>query len=174
MKLMFGQDFGGKKLTMADFEGDKYAYILGKNDFKLVRQLYGFHDAIESGVDWSRFTDELNKSVFKTGNGGSPIYPDELILDNFPGVIKDVKDKNIYSVRCQVPEDIARFYSPSVWIFEVRYYNGDVLKKDMEEMMKEERSLTQWYANWMRWPLWYRLWLWAIRDKVATHVVEQE
>ena len=126
---MFGQDFGGKKLTMADFEGDTNAYILGKNNYKLVRQLYGFHDAIESGVDWSRFTDELIKSVFKAGNGGSPIYPDELILDNFPGVIKDVKDKNIYSVRCQVPEDIARFYSPQWRCVKERHGGNDERRK---------------------------------------------
>ena len=102
---------------------DKYTDILGKNDYKLVHQFYSFHDAIESGVDLARFTDEFT-SVFKTGNGGSPTHPDELILDSFPGVFKDVQDKNIYSVRCQVPQDIARFYSPSVWIFEVRYHNG--------------------------------------------------
>ena len=91
-----------------EFKEDKYNYILGKNDYKLVHQFYGFHDATESGVGLTRFTDEF-KSVFKTGNGGSPTHPDELILDNFPGVFKDVQDKNIIlsDVKCQ--EDIARF-----------------------------------------------------------------
>ena len=159
---------------MAEFQKDKFPHILGKDNMKLVHSLYDFHKMVESGVEWKDFVDETHKSVFKAGNGGSPTHPDELILENFPGVFMDVKDSNIYSVRCKVPEDIARFYSPNVWIFEIKYHDGRVKTRDMDDMMKEEKYLTQWYAKWMRWPLWYRLWLWAARDKVVTQVVENE
>ena len=170
MKLMFGLKFGEERLTMTDFKEDKYSSILGKNDSRVVQQLYGFHKLYGSGVELRDFKDEQVKSKFEAGNGGSPEYPDELILDNFQGVFKDVK--NIYSIRCEVPESIARFYSPDVWIFEVKDKEGNVQKVKMEEFMKREKHLVSWYANWMRWPLWYRLWLWAIRDKVVTQLVE--
>ena len=86
--------------------------------YKLVHYLQDFHKKF-GGVDPDKIEDKEFVSLFHHGIENENTHPTELILDDFPGVFKDV-DANIYSIKSEVPEDIAMFDTPTVWIFEVK------------------------------------------------------